>query len=284
MSWEYNYLALCNEVMQYGLRENSRAGPTRALLGRTLKVMVPPGRFPLTTTRKAFYKPVLGELAAFLEGAEFNYDFVKHGCNYWTPNARAWMERNHGKEYTDKLADEDLEVGRIYGYQWRRWGGNPGFDQLAEAQRMIVNEPTSRRILVNCWNPADIDLMCLPPCHTHFQYHVRHGRLSCSIYMRSVDLCLGLPADVTLYFALLCIMAQDCGLQPGELHYHFGNAHVYEAHIPGLMDQLKRVPYVEPKYTLGTLPDEKLLNNFKPAMFDIDYAQKHDAISYELFA
>jgi thymidylate synthase len=283
-NWELDYINLVSDVIKYGVPHETRVGMAHAALGTGLSIKVADGEFPLLTTRKLFYKPVFGELTGFLMGSAHNFDFTSNGCNYWTPNARAWAEKVYGERAKD-IADEDLPVGHIYGYQWRRWAVKPGlgFDQLAEAQRLIKKEPNSRRIMVTAWEPADLHNMCLPPCHTHFQYHVLGDKLHCSVYMRSVDLCLGLPADITLYYALLILMAKDCDILPGTLHFHFGNAHVYADHIVPFLEQQPRVIKAPPVYWLQAIEHgERYIDDFKPDLLKITEYEPADAIKYEL--
>lgn len=282
-NWEHSYLDLCMRAINSGYEGNSRVGLVHALPGEMLKINLPHGEFPLLTTRKMFPKPVLGELTGFLHGATMNGFFMKHGCNYWTPNAR-------GKHPNlAKWKDEDLPLGPIYGYQWRKFNGDSRYDQLAQAKRDIINNPTSRRIVVTAWNPLQNDYACLPPCHIMFQYHVLGGRLHCTVYMRSVDLCLGLPSDVVLYYALLVLMAADTGLPVGSLTFHFGNAHVYREHLDGFLDQYHRPVMATPTYTLGKtgahgMPITSYIDQFIPEVLAFNDYNPHERIHYALLA
>lgn len=264
-NWEHDYLNLCAYVLGAGRIQETRVGKAYALYGQSLQVYTPTGKFPLLTTRRIFYRGIFGELAAFLMGATMNRAFVEQGCNYWTPNAKAWSQ-NRG------LADEDLRVGRVYGAQWRRFGG---VDQLAEVRRQLKEDRNSRRIILTTWNPAELHDMCLPPCHLLAQFHVDGDEVSCSVYMRSVDLALGLPADVALYYALLVHLAAGAGLKPAGLFFHFGNAHVYEAHREQLIGQLDREVKDPPGY-------QHLGGGFIADTIQIEDYNHAEAIKYEL--
>lgn len=273
--WEAAYVELINDVIDYGYEQNTRAGPTRALLGQSLSINMLEGEFPLLTTRKMFPRPVFGELAAFLRGSEKNRDFIDLGCNYWTPNARAFNQTH--------TPPEDMILGPIYGSQWRRFGGE--YDQIAEALRMLRTDPDSRRIVVSAWNPVDLSRMCLPPCHIMFQLHVLNAKLHMSVYMRSVDLCLGLPSDVILYYALLLLFAHDTGYAVGGLHFSFGNAHVYEGHVDTWNSlQRNNKPLVPPSVLLDVPSMFKALDVFRPSDISIIEYENHGAIKYELYA
>lgn len=280
-NWEEGYLGLCLNVYHYGYHEDSRVGRVRASPGMTLKIEMPDGRFPLLTTRKMFPKPILGELTGFLHGATMNGFFMKHGCNYWTANARS-----HHPNLA-KWKDEDLPLGPIYGYQWRKFNGDLRFDQLAKAKRDIIANPTSRRIVVTAWNPLQNDYACLPPCHVMFQFHVMGGLLHCTVYMRSVDLCLGLPSDVVLYYTLLVLMAADTKLPVGSLTFHFGNAHVYMEHADGLYAQLTREVLHPPAYVLSDktahgLPITSYIDQFTPEVLQFNDYNHQEKIHYAL--
>lgn len=265
--WEDKYLRLCRDVIGLGYKEETRVGPARVLLGQHLSIDPGRNRFPILTTRKMYPKPVFGELAAFLKGATMNKQFEAEGCNYWKPNARAW-------NFNDGVLDEELVVGKVYGYQWRNF---EGIDQYQEVLRLLKEEPSSRRIIMTCWNPRELIDMCLPPCHIMVQFHVRNGRLSLTIYMRSVDLALGLPSDVLLYYALLVHVAMQTNYEPEALHFFFGNAHVYEAHIEGLQEQVDREPYVPPLYFYCNWNWE-----FSPAHIQLKNYQYHEPIKFDL--
>ena len=225
---EKRYIQLVSDVITQGYLSESRAGDTYSLPSQHITVDLRLG-FPLLTTRKMFPAGVLGELAAFVRGAEDLATFEKYGCNYWKDNAANWLP-NKG------LPESEWHVGRIYGAVWRDLNG---VDQLANVIENIKEDPYSRRHVVSAW-----DGVCdgaLPPCHIMFQFYVRQGFLHCHVYMRSVDLCVGLPSDILLYGVLMSLAAKDTGLKPATLTFSFGDAHVYKNHIEQFtQEQVKR--------------------------------------------
>lgn len=261
MNYELAYLDLLHEVRNYGSMRTYRNGNALSIFGGTLRITsLLTGKFPILTTRKMSFKPIMGELAAFVTGSSRLQEFKDFGCNYWDMNAAQWSH-NIGRTI------QDMDVGRIYGVQWRDWAGY--IDQLRVLVNGIRRDPTSRRHIMTAWNPAELDDMCLPPCHILVQAYVTDGRLDLSIYMRSVDLCLGLPTDVVLYAGLLIALAKECDLEPGELVFQFGDMHIYEKHLPTLVEQFTRPFGVLPSYThLGDLfllhPDDFELVGYNP--------------------
>jgi len=262
------YHALVNTCISRGsVRYGMRNQDTIGIFGAALTHDMDAG-FPIITTRKIFYKGVIAELAGFLEGATSLARFKELGCNYWDMNAE-------GKD----------DLGRIYGAQWRgfrTWDGE--VDQLRILLDGLVNNPTSRRHLLTTWHPAEIHNMCLPPCHLLNQYRVtpETGRLDSLVYMRSVDLCLGLPSDLVLYGTLLMLIAQATGLRPGMLIFMLGDAHVYTNHIaPWVAVQDKREASLSP---LGT--PKLLLNHhaspldFAPSQVQLVGYDPHPAVTY----
>lgn len=226
MSNESEYLDLAEHVLNCGEPRASRAGPTRAIFGCDLELHM--NLFPILTTREIFWKPVLGELAAFLEGTSDVRRFEALGCNYWRPNAEAWAP---GKN----------SVGRIYGVQWRHWAGTDGpVDQLIDLVDGLRDTPHGRRHILATWNPGELHDMCLPPCHLLAQFYVRENYLDCLVYMRSVDVCLGLPSDMVLYGMLLELVAAEIGRTAGRLRFSLGDVHIYENHMEALKEQLTR--------------------------------------------
>lgn len=275
-TWESSYLMLCRAALNYGELVKTRVGFARSLLGQSLPIFLGEGQFPLLTTRRMYPKPVLGELCAFLEGASKLADFKRLGCNYWDANANAWP-RNDGRPESTK------EVGKIYGYQWRNFNSD-GYDQVEEVIRQLVEDPTSRRIIMTAWNPLQLEDMCLPPCHIITQFHSRERNrsdipyLDCSVYMRSVDLALGLPSDIILYYALMIFIAERADHHVGSLYFHFGDAHVYSAHEAALRKQLERSVMAVPQYRympeFGWKPESIQFSNYNPK----------EPIQYELLA
>ena len=271
-TYEENYSILLSHVLTTGQARPSRVGNTISVFGAHLAIPdLREGHFPLLTTRRMFVQGQLGELAAFLRGADDVATFQKFGCKFWNANAAAWTENV-------LRPPEKHKVGRVYGVQWRDW--NYTYDQLSVLVNGIKSDPYGRRHILTTWNPSELNRMCLPPCHILAQFYVDvDGYLDCMVYMRSVDLCLGLPSDVVLYAALLCLVAKETGYKPGTLKFSFGDAHIYEAHVPQLKKQLCRLPNTRPTYELE--PTTRLFN-FQPDDFTFSDYFPHERIDYEL--
>lgn len=269
--YEADYFQLLNEVASSGDYRDSRAGPTIGKFGMMFKVdSLREGKFPILTTRTMYPLGIFGELGAFLEGSEMLADFKAHGCNYWDMNAQQWHVNNG-------LAPDDMQVGRIYGVQWREWNGY--HDQLGDLVEGIRNNPYGRRHLVTAWNPSELDQMCLPPCHYAFQAYVTtDGYLDLVVNMRSVDLCLGLPADVVLYAAFLILLAKQTGYKPGTLTWMLGDAHIYQNHRATLVEQRRREPYALPTWECTNEDITRFLNN---EIVLKDYVS-HEGLKYAL--
>ena len=240
-----NYLTLMRRVLNEGYRRSDRTGTgTLALFGEHLRFDMNNG-FPLVTTRKIYWNNITAELAGFLEGSTSVKRFQELGTNIWNANVADWG----GEDY----------MGKIYGYQWRNWGDQ--IDQLRQVVNEIARNPHSRRHLVTAWNPSELDQMCLPPCHTHFQFFVADGELSLIFYMRSVDIFLGLPHDIATYALLLHIVAKQLRLIPRTLKCCLADTHIYLNHIDQCVEQLSR--HTLPLPTLW-LADGVTIDNFKP--------------------
>ena len=271
--FERSYFTLAEHVLDFGNKRPSRAGGTISIFGCSLYIPdMRENRFPIVTTRQIHYRPVMGELACFLKGTDKLQDFIDAGCNYWTPNTEVWF-KNRG------LSREQMTVGSIYGVQWRNWrgGGDQPVDQLKNLINTIKSDPYGRRHIVVAWQPAELEDMCLPPCHILFQCYVSSNFLSMCVYMRSVDVCLGLPSDIILYAALLKLIANETGYHPGDLIFLLGDTHIYANHVEELRDQLNKTPCDLPLYKLGTTVD-----TFKPSDLELeDYTFKR-GINYEL--
>lgn len=261
--YESRYTELVTSVIQFGERRETRAGPTRQMFGRSFCINeLRSGLFPILTARKMFYKPVFGELAAFLRGATKLKTFQEFGCNYWDANARAWS-------FNRRLEPDNWEVGQIYGAQWRNWQAQDNCDQIKNLVRNLICEPRSRRHLLTTYDPEETHA-CLPPCHLLAQFDIDlESRLNCCVYMRSVDLCLGLPADVTLYAALLILLANETNLKPGSLTFMLGDTHIYENHVDKWLEfQSGAIRHELPTYKLQTtsidtfVPENLVLNNY----------------------
>jgi len=217
--------------------------------------------FPLVTTKKVHVKSIIHELLWFLRG-ETNIGYLReNGVSIW-----------------DEWADENGDLGRVYGAQWRSWHGPDGstVDQIAEAVRLIRTNPDSRRIIVSAWNPAEIGGMALPPCHVLFQFHVQDGELSCQLYQRSADLFLGVPFNIASYALLTLMVAQVCGLKPAEFVHTFGDLHLYSNHLEQAREQLSREPRPLPRMKLN--PARRELADFVYEDFQLEGYDPHPAI------
>jgi thymidylate synthase len=240
------YLDLVREVMEDGIERGDRTGTgTTSVFGVQKKYDLRKG-FPMVTTKKVRFDAILRELLWFLRGStNINDDLTQH-----TP---IW----------DPWADDDGELGPVYGYQWRKWEKfeedrehaglyrKTHVDQIQNAIDMVKNNPESRRIIVNAWNPSDLDRMALPPCHSFFQLYVVAGRLDLQLYQRSADIALGVPYNIASYSALLTMFAQECNLTPGIFVHTIGDAHIYSNHKEGLKEQLTRTPKPLPQLKLA---------------------------------
>lgn len=232
------YLDQIRFVLENGEKREDRTGTgTISVFGMQTRYDMREG-FPLLTTKKVLFKAVVYELLWFLRG-ETN---INKGLTEFTPIWDAW-------------ANEEGELGPIYGHQWRNWGGEigdgKGIDQIQIAIDTIKNNPTSRRIIVNAWNVAQIEEMALPPCHTMFQFYVAGNRLDCQLYQRSADLALGVPFNIASYALLTQMIAHECKLEPGFFIHTMGDAHIYQNHVEGLQEQLKRTPKKLPTLKLA---------------------------------
>jgi thymidylate synthase len=230
------YLELLRHVLDNGERRTDRTGTgTISLFGAQSRYDLREG-FPLVTTKKVLFPAVVRELLWFLRGStNINDDLKQH-----TPIWDAW-------------ADEQGELGPIYGYQWRNWGGT-GIDQIQIAIDTIKRDPTSRRNIVSAWNVADLPKMKLPPCHAFFQFYVQERFLDCQLYQRSADLALGVPFNIASYALLMSMIAQECKLQPRFFVHTLGDAHIYLNHVEGVKIQLAREPHPLPKLVLADKP------------------------------
>jgi thymidylate synthase len=238
------YLDLLRNVLDHGERRTDRTGTgTISLFGAQTRYDLRDG-FPLVTTKKVLFPAVVRELLWFLRGStNINDDLKQH-----TPIWDAW-------------ADENGELGPIYGYQWRHWGaphgaleGGTGIDQISEVISTIKTNPMSRRIIVSAWNVADLPKMKLPPCHALFQFYVHDTWLDCQLYQRSADLALGVPFNIASYALLMSMIAQECGLAPRHFVHTLGDAHIYLNHVEGVKIQLARTPHALPRLVLAAKP------------------------------
>ncbi|TWT94663.1 thymidylate synthase [Stieleria varia] len=234
------YLKLLDDVLENGVDRGDRTGVgTRSLFGRQMRFDLSRG-FPLVTTKKLHTRSIFYELLWFLRG-ETNI---------------AWLKEN-GVSIWDEWADENGELGPVYGYQWRSWPTPDGgaVDQIRWVQNEIRTNPMSRRLIVSAWNAACVNDMALPPCHVMFQFYVSDGRLSCQLYQRSADLFLGVPFNIASYALLTMMMAKVTDLEPGDFVHTLGDVHLYQNHFDQAREQLAREPKPLPTLTLRSRPD-----------------------------
>lgn len=259
------YLQLLDHILKNGTEKSDRTGTgTRSVFGYQMRFDLADG-FPLLTTKKLHLKSIIHELLWFLKG---------------DTNVRYLQE--NGVQIWNEWADENGDLGHVYGYQWRSWPDyNGGFiDQIAEAQHTIRHNPDSRRIIVSAWNVADINNMKLPPCHALFQFYVADGRLSLQLYQRSADCFLGVPFNIASYALLLMMMAQSTGLQSGEFIHTLGDAHLYLNHLEQARLQLTREPRPLPKMIIN--PDKKDIFDFEYSDFSLEDYNPHPHIKADV--
>jgi thymidylate synthase len=256
------YLDLLRHILENGTSKTDRTGTgTRSIFGHQMRFDLAAG-FPLVTTKKLHLKSILHELLWFLRG-ETNTAYLKAN------NVSIW----------DEWADENGELGPVYGYQWRSWPTPEGghIDQISDVIRRIRETPDSRRLIVSAWNVAAIDQMALPPCHLLFQFYVADGKLSCQMYQRSADVFLGVPFNIASYALLTLMVAQVTDLAPGEFIHTFGDAHLYNNHLEQAQIQLEREP--RPLPTLRINPAIRSIFDFRFEDFQLENYHPHPHIS-----
>ena len=259
------YLDLLQHVLDNGTDKSDRTGTgTRSVFGYQMRFNLADG-FPVLTTKKLHLKSIIHELLWFLAG-DTNIRYLKEN------GVRIW----------DEWADENGDLGRVYGAQWRSWRGANGetVDQIANVVRQIRQNPDSRRLIVSAWNPAEVDSMALPPCHALFQFYVANGKLSCQLYQRSADIFLGVPFNIASYALLTMMMAQVCGLQAGEFVHTLGDAHLYQNHLEQARLQLTREPRALPRMHIN--PDVRDIFAFKFDDFTLSDYDPHPHIKAEV--
>lgn len=259
------YHDLLNHILDNGVRKDDRTGTgTISTFGYQMRFNLQDG-FPLITTKKLHLKSIIHELLWFLNG-DTNAKYLQDN------GVRIWNE----------WADENGDLGHIYGFQWRSWPDYNGgsVDQITEAVNTIKNNPDSRRIIVSAWNVADLPNMNLPPCHAFFQFYVADGKLSCQLYQRSADSFLGVPFNIASYALLTLMMAQVTGLEPGDFVHTFGDLHIYTNHIEQVKLQLSREPYPLPQMKIN--PEVKSIFEFKYDDFELVNYQAHPHIKGEV--
>jgi thymidylate synthase len=246
------YLDLLRRIKEEGVIKTDRTGTgTKSVFGHQMRFNLADG-FPLVTTKKCHLKSIIYELLWFLKG-DTNVKYLQEN------GVRIWNE----------WADENGDLGHVYGYQWRSWPDYKGghIDQISQVIDQIKNNPNSRRLLVSAWNVAEVDEMALPPCHLLFQFYVADGRLSLQLYQRSADCFLGVPFNIASYSLLLLMVAQVCGLEPGEFIHTTGDTHLYLNHMEQTDLQLSREPRPLPQMRLN--PDVKNIFDFKYEDFEL---------------
>jgi len=271
------YLNALEQVLEQGVRKKDRTGTgTISVFGMQQRYNLRE-RFPAVTTKKLAWRSVVSELLWFIEGSndERRLAEILHGTRdidkktIWTANAEA--------DYWQPKAKFDGDLGRVYGVQWRDWRtpvslvkknfkgikytqAKNSVDQLENLIQGIKQDPTSRRHILSAWNPGELDQMALPPCHAFAQFYVANGELSCQMYQRSCDMFLGVPFNIASYSLLTCMIAQVCGLKPGDFVHTLGDAHIYSDHVDQVHEQLKRDPFESPVLKLN--PDIKQIEDF----------------------
>ncbi len=255
------YLDLLNEILITGTPKTDRTGTgTFSVFGRQLRFDLSEG-FPLVTTKKLHLRSIIYELLWFLRG-DTNIKYLKdNGVSIW-----------------DEWADENGDLGPVYGSQWRSWPAPDGrhIDQIANVLDQIKTKPDSRRHIVSAWNPAEVDKMALPPCHALFQFYVADGKLSCQLYQRSADYFLGVPFNIASYALLTYMVAQQCELMPGDFVWTGGDVHLYSNHIDQAKLQLLRSPYPLPQLVIKRKPSSLFSYEFED--FEIVNYQSHPSI------
>lgn len=259
------YLDLMRHVLEHGHVKTDRTGTgTRSIFGHQMRFDLAKG-FPLVTTKKVHLKSIIHELLWFLAG-DTNIAYLKtHGVSIW-----------------DEWADANGELGPVYGYQWRSWPAPDGrhIDQISQVLRQLRDTPDSRRMIVSAWNPALVDQMALPPCHSLFQFYVADGKLSCQLYQRSADIFLGVPFNIASYALLTLMVAQVCQLQPGEFIHTLGDAHLYSNHLEQAQLQLSREPRPLPVMRLNPAVTDLFAFRFED--FTLEGYDPHPAIRAEV--
>ena len=257
------YLEILRDVLENGQDADNRTGIyARKVFGRQMRFDLSKG-FPLVTTKKTFFRGIVHELIWLLSGDTNIKYLLDNDVHIW-----------------DEWADENGNLGPVYGHQWRNFNSQ-GYDQIRDIIERIKKNPQDRRIIVSAWNPAQIEQMALPPCHCFFQFDVTpDGKLNCMLYQRSCDMFLGVPFNIASYSLLTMMIAQVCGLKPGEFVHTLGNAHIYSNHFEQVKLQLTREPLPLPRVKIN--PDVKNIDDFKFEDFELIDYQSHPAIKGEV--
>jgi thymidylate synthase len=277
----HQYLDFLSHIIQHGTRKEDRTGTgTISVFGYQMRFNLQEG-FPLVTTKKVHLKSIIYELLWFLNGDTNISYLAQHGVSIWDdwPYSRYKGSPSYQgetiKEFAQKIAaDPEFarkwgDLGPVYGYQWRSWpaGIDASIDQIAQLIQQIKTNPDSRRLIVSAWNPAEVDKMTLPPCHSLFQFYVLDGKLSCQLYQRSADAFLGVPFNIASYALLTMMVAKVCDLQPGDFVHTFGDAHIYLNHLDQVNEQLSRTPRPMPVIRINREVDD--IFNFRYEDFEL---------------
>ncbi|XP_077253526.1 putative bifunctional dihydrofolate reductase-thymidylate synthase isoform X2 [Tasmannia lanceolata] len=282
---EYLYLRQIQDIIANGTPKDDRTGTgTLSKFGCQMRFNLRKS-FPLLTTKKVFWRGVLEELLWFISGSTNAKVLQAKGIHIWDGNA--------SRDFLDSIGltgREDGDLGPIYGFQWRHFGASythmhadytgKGFDQLLDVIDKIKNNPDDRRIVLSAWNPSDLKLMALPPCHMFAQFYVAHGELSCQMYQRSADMGLGVPFNIASYALLTCMIAHVCDLIPGDFIHVLGDAHIYRTHVRPLQDQLQKLP--KPFPVLKINPQKKDIDSFEAADFTLVGYDPHQKIEMKM--
>jgi len=255
------YLDLMQHVLDHGTKKSDRTGTgTVSVFGYQMRFDLAQG-FPLVTTKKCHMKSIVHELLWFLQGDTNTRYLKENGVSIW-----------------DEWADEQGNLGPVYGKQWRSWTTADGrvVDQISEVVEQLKKNPDSRRLIVSAWNVGELDKMALAPCHAFFQFYVADGKLSCQLYQRSADIFLGVPFNIASYALLTLMMARVCGLEPGDFVHTFGDAHLYSNHMEQTQLQLSREPHALPIMRIN--PEVKTIFGFKFEDFTLEGYDPHPAI------
>jgi len=283
---EYQYLNLIQKILTEGVKRGDRTGTgTLSVFGAQMRYSLKDGIFPMLTTKRVFWRGVAEELLWFIKGSTSAKELQDKKIRIWDGNST--------REFLDKRGlthHEEGDLGPVYGFQWRHFGATYktmhdsydglGVDQLMGCIDQIKNNPNSRRIVMTAWNPADLDKMALPPCHMFVQFYVANGQLSCQMYQRSADMGLGVPFNIASYALLTRLMAQVCGLEPGEFVHVIGDAHVYLNHVEPLQEQLKRTPKQFPVLRIN--PNKMDIDSFEYADFKVEGYKPHKTIKMKM--
>jgi dihydrofolate reductase/thymidylate synthase len=283
---EYQYLNLIREILAVGIPRGDRTGVgTLAVFGKQMKFSLRNGQFPLLTTKQTFFRGIAEELFWFISGSTNANILGAKGVHIWDANgSRDFLD---ARGFTDRAVGD---LGPVYGYQWRHFGApykdmdtdytGQGIDQLADVIDKIKRNPTDRRIIMSAWNPADLHLMALPPCHMFVQFFVANGELSSLLYQRSCDMGLGVPFNIASYALLTCMIAHVCGLKPGDFIHTLGDTHIYLNHIDPIREQLQREPFPFPRIELD--PAITSIDAFRWEHIKLHNYRSHPRIKMEM--